>query len=204
MDREPGTLLRPSARITLKDDVRWMVLCFNGPKKEAAMTSPSPEQIKEFLTKQWMTHDAMWMAHCMEEVGMEAANRINRRAVRSMAMIETKRLMKLLGVPAVRDFEGLQDYVNRIYRIIVADFMGFTYSFPAPEVLRCEMKTCFAYDGMKRLGAIEEYQCGIFERIEAWLDALGISYTVEPQIEGCMMLSHSQCYRQYSLTGYAG
>jgi hypothetical protein len=171
-------------------------------EKEAAMTNPSPEQVKELLIKQWMTHDAMWLAHCMEEVGMEAANRINRRAVRSMALIETKRLMKLLGIAAVNDFQGFQDYVKRSSQIIVADFMGFAYSFPAPEVLRCEMKTCFAYDGMKRLDAIEEYQCGIFTRIEAWLEALGISYTVEPQIDGCMMLSHGRCYRQYSLTGY--
>ncbi len=166
------------------------------------MTSPSPEQVRQLLIKQWMTHDAMWLAHCMQEVGMEKANRINRRAVRSMALIETKRLMKLLGVPAVNDFQSFQDYVNRTSEILVADFMGFSYSFPAPEVMRCAMQTCFAYEGVKRLGAIEHYQCGIFERIEGWLEGLGVSYTVEPRVDGCMMLTLGYCFRNYSLTGY--
>ena len=31
---------------------------------------------------------------------------------------------------------------------------------------------------MKKLGLLPEYECGIFERIEGWFDAMGLRYTL--------------------------
>lgn len=168
------------------------------------MSDPNLHQIKEMLNKQWMTHDAMWFAFCLQEVGIETTNRINLRAVRAMAQIEVKRLMKLLGMAQVHDFEQLRSFVDGAAQIIVADFMGFTYSFHSPDVMRCNMGKCFAYDGITRLGVIKHYQCGIFERVQGWLDALGVAYEVEPKVERCMMFSQGQCHREYRITGFSG
>jgi hypothetical protein len=42
-------------------------------------------QLKELLNKGWMTHDAMWFYNCLQEVGIEKTNKINRAAVKMMA-----------------------------------------------------------------------------------------------------------------------
>ena len=51
-------------------------------------------ELRELLTKGWMTHDAMWFMHTIQDLGIETANKINIAAVRSMSMIEIKRLQK--------------------------------------------------------------------------------------------------------------
>ncbi len=61
------------------------------------------EQLKELLIKNWMTHDAMWFYHSVQEFGMEKTNVVNKAAVRSMAGVEIKRLKKAMGVDQDRD-----------------------------------------------------------------------------------------------------
>lgn len=50
--------------------------------------------LRELITKGWMTHDAMWFYHTLQEFGIEKTNKINLAAVQSMSMIEAKRLKK--------------------------------------------------------------------------------------------------------------
>ena len=44
---------------------------------------------------------------------------------------------------------------------------------------------------------IDQYQCGIFERVKGWLDGLGVEYTITPEVEGCMMHTDGQCFREF-------
>lgn len=66
--------------------------------------------------------------------------------------------------------------------------------------MRWDVKRCFALDGVRQLDVANQYQCGIFPRIEAWFDTLGIEYTVTPAVDGCMMQSDGACYREYTFT----
>jgi hypothetical protein len=77
-----------------------------------------------------------------------------------------------------------------------ADFMKFSYLFTAPDVLKVEMESCFAYEGMVRMGVAADYQCGIFERIEAWFRTLGIDYVSAPEVDGCLMHRTGACSRE--------
>jgi hypothetical protein len=153
------------------------------------------EELKEFLIKNWMTHDGMWFLHCMQECGIEKTNKINRAAVRSMAKVELKRLKEIFGIDQVRTFAEFQAFVEAIFNIIKANFMDFTCEFPAFNVFKFTMNNCFAHDGIKRMGALDHYQCGIFERIETWFHELGVDYEIAPQVIGCMMHSENQCFR---------
>jgi hypothetical protein len=163
------------------------------------MKSLDTKELKEILHKNWMTHDGMWFYHCLQECGIEKTNRINRAAVRSMAMIEMKRMAKALGIMEVNNFERFKDLMEGAYGIVKADFMKFNYAFPGKDMLRMDMIGCFAHDGMARIGVIHQYQCGIFERIKGWFDALGVGYTEYPEVEGCMMHSEGRCYREFRL-----
>ena len=164
------------------------------------MRSLETEELKQLLIKGWMTHDAMWFRHCLEVCGIEQTNRINKAAVRSMAAIEIRRLTKALGVGEVRSMDTLRELIDAAWQLIKADFMEFTYSYPAPTLMRWDVRRCFAFDGVTQLGVADQYQCGIFPRVEAWFDALGIKYTVTPAVGGCMMQSGGKCFREYTFT----
>ncbi len=164
------------------------------------MKSLEREELKQLLLKCWMTHDAMWFLHCVEVCGIEQTNRINKAAVRSMAAVEIRRRTKALGGGEGRSMDTLRELIEAAWQLIKADFMEFAYSYPAPNVMRWDVHRCFAFDGVTQLGVADQYQCGIFPRIEAWFDTLGIKYTVTPAVGGCMMQSDGKCFREYTFT----
>lgn len=155
------------------------------------------EDIKEILIKNWMSHDGMWFYHCAKECGIDKTNKINRSAVRSMAKVEIQRLKKALGIEKIESFEEFKDFLKKVFSIVKAKFMDFNFEFPDKNVLIFTMNKCFAYNGIKRMGYIEKYNCGIFERLEGWFDELDAQYETTPQINGCMMKERNICYRKF-------
>jgi hypothetical protein len=164
------------------------------------MKAVEGRELKELLIKNWMTHDAMWLYHCAREFGMEKTNVINKASVRSMGVIEGKRLKKALGVEQIETFEQFRDFFSGAMRTVLADFMDTDFTFPGHNRVHGEWNRCFAYEGLKKFGMIDQYRCGIMDRIEGWLDGLGIAYTVIPQIDGCMMHTEGRCFRDYQFT----
>jgi hypothetical protein len=162
------------------------------------MKTLKKNELKEILIKNWMTHDAMWFYHCLQECGIEKTNKINKAAVRAMGMIEMKRIQKAVGIDKVETFEGFKSLIEAAWDIGKGDFMKASFRLPARNVLRGDFENCFAYEGIKQLGAIEQYQCGIFERIYGWFDGMGIKYSVSPQVEGCMMHTDGKCFREFT------
>ena len=159
-------------------------------------------QLRDILCSTWMRHDAMWFYHCSNEIGMELTNRINRAAVRDMAFYEAKKLKKLLGYQDKnpQTYEELQTLFMQMFGMINAPFMRGTLTFiPEESKVRMSWQSCFAHLGISRMGVIESYECGIFERIESWLNALEIKWAVSPQVTGCMMHTDGECYRNYTL-----
>jgi hypothetical protein len=75
--------------------------------------------------------------------------------------------------------------------------MSFRLSFPEEGIMRWEVPSCFAHDGVQKLGVIQHYQCGIFERFDAWLEALGVPYTATPEVKGCLLHEQGRCARTY-------
>jgi len=57
--------------------------------------------LKQLLSRGWMTHDGMWFMQVLSAHGIEEANRLNLGAIRTMAPIEVKRIMKALGLKVI-------------------------------------------------------------------------------------------------------
>ncbi|MCW9033177.1 MAG: hypothetical protein OQJ97_03080 [Rhodospirillales bacterium] len=159
------------------------------------MNDLTKEELKNLLLRCWMTHDAMWLKNAYAEGGSELANKLNKAAIRDMGPIEIKRLLKAIGLESVRSAKDCETLLQGAYRTLMGDFMGFNWSWPEPDRLRVTFPTCFAFDGMTKMGAIDHYQCGIFERVYSWFDALGLSYEATPKIDGCMMHEQGKCHR---------
>lgn len=152
-------------------------------------------ELQELLIKGWMTHDGMWFYHSLHESGIEKTNRINLSAIRSMAVIEVKRIRKAFGLDKIpiTDFCTLKDNLNALWGVAKADFMDFNYSFMDDNRIHWVMGKCWAYQGIKGMGVIDQYQCGVIERVLCWLDVLQVKHTVKPEIKGCLMHQGGQC-----------
>jgi hypothetical protein len=170
---------------------------------DAGLAKIGKRELRELLTKGWMTHDAMWLMHTIENLGIETANKVNIASVRSMSMIEIKRLQKALGYIDINltNFESLVEFMKEAFGLIKADFMQFKFDAPEKNVMSWEWidGKCFAYEGVKALGYIDEYKCGIIERIEGWFSGLGISYRIEPKVDKCLMHFEGKCAGRFLL-----
>lgn len=161
------------------------------------------DSLKELLGKCWMTHDGMWFYHTQSELGMDMANRLNKRAMESMVPLEITRLKKLLGISdeKIRTFDEFKRFLENVSDILIPDFMNVTLSFEEPDIVRWEFneKQCFAYNGISMLGVVEDYECGPLFRIKCWLSALGISYEMDPNINKCVMPVKGECSGKFRL-----
>lgn len=157
----------------------------------------SKEALRDLLVTGWMTHDAMWFASSARLCGIERTNVVNRGAVKAMAEVEAQRLHKALAPGPIGSFGELQRFLSDAFELVRAPFMEFKLTYHEPNLMRWETERCFAHDGVSKLGMIDRYECGIFDRLEGWLESLGIEYTATPEIDGCFMHRHGRCVREY-------
>jgi hypothetical protein len=154
-------------------------------------------EIKEHIIRNWMTHDGMWFFHCLQAHGIEEANRLNRAAIRSLSAMEIRRALVLFGLDSqpIDTFGRVREVIDAAFTVSCGDFMGFSYTFPRHNVLSWEFadKACFAYRGMRRMGVVDRYECGVLYRVCCWLDHAGVSYEASRDITGCLMHTHGSC-----------
>lgn len=158
------------------------------------------EALKQLLLRGWMTHDAMWWKCAYESLGIEAANRLNRQAIAAMAPVEVKRVLGALGMRGVSGFADLEAFMTGAMALLGGDFMRYAWQWRPPDTLQVEVLDCFAYRGIGRLGALQGYECGIFDRIYGWLDALGVGYRGSPAAQHCTQHHDGSCVRELRFT----
>jgi hypothetical protein len=154
------------------------------------------EPLKQLLLRGWMTHDAMWFKNALQRIGIELTNEINRAAVRDMAPIEVARVLKALRMDRVSTLDELETFLTGAMSLLSGDFMTFSWQWQPPDLLVARVSECFAHKGIERMGVIAEYECGIFERIYGWFDALGIGYDVVPNVSHCTLHHDGSCVRE--------
>jgi hypothetical protein len=164
------------------------------------MNSPenmAKDEIIDLLNRSWMTHDGMWFYHCFQEFGIETANRLNKAAIRSLAPLEMARMKKALGITGdkIETFDEFKSFFMNAAKLCIPPFMNGKMDTSCENVLHWEFapKNCFAYKGMTRIGAIDNYECGVIYRLACWFDALGLTYRATPEITACQMLSGDTC-----------
>jgi len=152
-------------------------------------------QLKELLVKCWMTHDGSWFYNCVKEFGIETANKLNKASIKTLSPFEVQRVQKALGMEKtkVKSFEQLKTFINNGFSLLKGDFMDFNYTFPRKNVLHWEMGRCFAYEGMKRIGITNKYECGLLYRLGCWLEVIGVKFKLEPEINECLYHSQEKC-----------
>jgi len=165
----------------------------------SALDRIDKKEIRDLLGKGWLTHDGMWFFHTYRELGIEKANQLNKAAIRSLAPIEIKRVKKALGIGRenIESFETPKDFMLEALEVILPHsvFEKFQFQASSKNQLHWQWENgeCFAYKGMKQIGIIDDYRCGVIYRIQCWLEALGTNYSIDPKIDKCMMHENGSC-----------
>lgn len=154
---------------------------------------------KEIVRRCWYSHDGHWFTSAVAELGMAAANRLNRRALRVQGVTEARRLRKALGlkeVGSVSDFLGLFDALASVL-------------VPAPTEVRVAplgersyeicVDRCFVHETVVRAGNPEAYECAVFDRIAGWHEGAGLPLDEEPPGRRCVKAMGGECRRVLAL-----
>lgn len=166
----------------------------------SSSTELNKENIIDLLNRCWMTHDGMWFYHCLREFGIAKANEMNKSAIKSLAPLEIDRIKKALGIEKrIENFQEFKKIFMSASNLFIPAFMNVTLTFPKENFLHWEFVpgNCFAYKGIKRIGAIDQYECGVIYRLQCWFDSLEIKYDVKPRIRHCMMLDNGKCAGEF-------
>ncbi len=169
----------------------------NGTRPLRTMEEMTRQEIADLLNRCWMTHDGMWFFQCFKAFGIEKASELNKAAIRSLAPMEIERMKKVLGVkkPKMENAGELQDFFRAVSRLFIPDFMAIKITFPKENTLRWDFGpgSCFAFKGMKRIGALAGYECGVIFRLQCWFDCLGLTYRLIPPVGRCLMVEGGNC-----------
>ena len=162
----------------------------------------SQQETINLLNKCWMTHDGMWFYHCLQTFGIEQTNKLNKSAIESLSSIEIDRLKMVLECSeSIKDFDGFKCFFIEASKLMIPSFMNVTFGFPEENKMTWKFnhEKCFAYAGVKRLGVIDNYECGVLYRIKCWLEELGIKHKFVPEIGNCNMHVKGQCLGEIQL-----
>ena len=144
----------------------------------------------------------MWFFHCLQAYGIEKTNKINKSAIKSLASIEIARVKKTLDCEEPdKNFDEFKSFFREVSKLMIPNFMKVAFTYPKKDIMAWEFiqGKCFAYTGIKRIGAIENYECGVLYRIKCWLDELGIKHRFTPEIGKCHMHSGGKCSGEIQL-----
>ena len=149
--------------------------------------------LQDILLKNWMTHDALWYAEAAKAVGMAQASPMNLNVCRTLGRIECSRLMKAAGASSPGNMDEYRELFEFGKQVFVPEFMKFQTEYPGNDMQIFHVFECFAHRGMEKAGLIADYECGIFERIEGWLDAMGLKYSRSPDLSRCLKFKGEEC-----------
>jgi len=151
------------------------------------------EELRVFLVNNWMTHDAIWYGEAASRFGMAEASPMNLRVCRSLGKVEFKRFLEATGASRPDGIAALRELFEQAWGVFVPPAFDAEVDFREDDTMVMKNAECFAHKGMARAGRIAEYECGIFERIEGWFDAMGLDYTRTPDLSRCLKYKGEAC-----------
>lgn len=160
-------------------------------------TNLSQELREDLIRRAWYAHDARWYAIVAAEFGLEAANRLNRNAVRALSQVEAGRLLRTLGLEPEPTVEGVVALLRKGINVYVPPPLMEVALQPLDgESYQVEVRKCFAAANIVKAGIADAYECAVFDRFEGYHDAMGLPLA-EGQLPAsrCAMAEGRECRR---------
>ena len=161
--------------------------------------SLSFEMEKDLLIKGWMSHDARWFMAVAEHFGIEAASRLNQIVARELGRVEMKRFMKALTLSSPKNMDEYLNLKKAALSLFGPDLIEYEIKILDHQSYEMCLKRCFAYENIVRAGIKDQYECGIFARLQGWIDAHGLEHELTPPLGKCMMVFGKECHYRITL-----
>ncbi|MGZ3567700.1 MAG: DUF6125 family protein [Thermodesulfobacteriota bacterium] len=162
------------------------------------LNSLSFEMEKDLLIKGWMSHDARWFMAVAKHFGMDAANRLNQSVCREIGRVEMKRYMKKLALSPARNLEEYLTLMEAALSLYGSGLAEYKIKALNDQSYETHMRRCFAFENIVRAGIEDRCECGIFARLQGWIDAQGLEHELTPPLGKCMMVLGKEC--RYKIT----
>ena len=162
------------------------------------LNSLSFEMEKDLLIKGWMSHDARWFMAVAKHFGMDAANRLNQSVCREIGRVEMRRYMKTLGLSPAKNLEEYLTLMKAALSLYGSGLAEYEIKTLNNQSYETHMKRCFAYENIVRAGIDNQCECGIFARLQGWIDAQELSHELSPPLGRCLMVLGKEC--RYKIT----
>jgi hypothetical protein len=170
---------------------------------EALLSRLGPADRAALLIKGWMSHDARWFMAVAREYSIAVANRLNQVAARETGKVEARRIARALGLPRPTRPDDYLLTQEVLIGLLGPDLLDYEVSRPDERACRVGVRRCFAHDNAVRARIAGEYECGIFARIQGWLDALGLAYEMSPALGKCLKAQGRDCAFTLTILGGA-
>ncbi|MDI7261844.1 MAG: DUF6125 family protein [Thermodesulfobacteriota bacterium] len=151
------------------------------------------EMEKDLLIKGWMSHDARWFMAVAENFGIEAANQLNQIVARELGRVEMKRYMKTMNVLPPKDIDEHLNLKKSAISLYGPDLIEYEITVLDSQSYKMHLQRCFAHENIVKTGIKDQYECGIFARLEGWIDAQGLEHRLIPPLSQCMKVLGKEC-----------
>jgi len=159
------------------------------------MTDPlSFEAQKELLIKGWMSRDARWFMAVARDFGPAAASRLNQGVARELGQVEMKRLMKALSVSLPANLGEHLSLKKEAISLFGPDLIEYEIKVLDSRSYEMHLGRCFAYENTVRAGIKDQYECGVFARLQGWMDAEQLQHELTPSLGKCMRVQGKECH----------
>jgi hypothetical protein len=128
-----------------------------------------------------------------DHFGIEAANRLNQMVARELGRVEMKRFMRALNLSPSRNMEEYLDLKKAALSMFGRDLVDYEIRILDHQSYEMHLTRCFAHDNIVKAGIRDKYECGIFSRLQGWLDAQGLEHELTPPLARCMKVLGKEC-----------
>ncbi len=168
------------------------------PREDSAVTAMAElasAAREDLLRRAWYSHESRWYTAVAEELGIEVANRLNRRIVREIGRIEASRLRSALGAGQVSNLGEFLAFMQAGHELYVAAMVDIEVSPFDESTYEVAVARCFVAENIRRAGIGGSYECAVFDRLQGWHDALGLPLAESQLASRCAMFGGLPCRR---------
>lgn len=158
----------------------------------------------ERLYRWWWTHDAHWYQAVARRFGFDAANEMNKEALKFVAERVGRSVARRLGKPTeeLNLREAVEAFGDCCSLMWPETFIQFDHVITGPDSFEFNIRRNFALEMLRRAGTLENYECPCLPLREGWFKGLGLKHEVNERVQ-CVLDGCDFCTLRASLPGCA-
>jgi hypothetical protein len=101
--------------------------------------------------------------------------------------------MKALDLSPSRNMEEYLNLKKAALSMFGPDLVDYEIKILDHQTYDMHLTRCFAHENIVKAGIKDQYECGIFSRLQGWIDAQGLEHELAPALGKCMKVLGKEC-----------